>query len=168
MSSRNWGPLVYPLVVLWHSKEVQIARQEHTNDNDSLYLFSEKPKGGDAKSSSKSKRSQGPVHITAGSEPIPIGEDEEDDLDQETFSIVSPEIKGAGSAAAVLAMPPLVPAAWLSRSNKQHDMTWDQAGGLAVWAGALASVACLTCSCVMGRGAKPWPRVWSKPWRASS
>ncbi|MEJ1270657.1 chromodomain helicase DNA binding protein 1 [Cricetulus griseus] len=47
----------------------------------------EKVKGGDAKSSSKSKRSQGPVHITAGSEPIPIGEDEDDDLDQETFSI---------------------------------------------------------------------------------
>uniref|UniRef100_A0A8C4MNS2 Chromodomain helicase DNA binding protein 2 n=1 Tax=Equus asinus asinus TaxID=83772 RepID=A0A8C4MNS2_EQUAS len=49
---------------------------------------------GDAKSSSKSKRSQGPVHITAGSEPVPIGEDEDDDLDQETFSIVSPEIEG--------------------------------------------------------------------------
>lgn len=48
-----------------------------------------KPKGGEAKSGSKGKRSQGPVHITAGSEPIPIGEDEDDDLDQETFSIVS-------------------------------------------------------------------------------
>ncbi|PKU42821.1 chromodomain-helicase-dna-binding protein 2 [Limosa lapponica baueri] len=47
----------------------------------------EKPKGGEAKSGSKGKRSQGPVHITAGSEPIPIGEDEDDDLDQETFSI---------------------------------------------------------------------------------
>lgn len=57
-------------------------------------FFFKKPKGGDAKSSSKSKRSQGPVHITAGSEPVPIGEDEDDDLDQETFSVVSPEIEG--------------------------------------------------------------------------
>lgn len=37
----------------------------------------------------KGKKTQGPVHITAGSEPIPIEEKEDDELDQETFSIVS-------------------------------------------------------------------------------
>lgn len=36
----------------------------------------------------KGKKPQGPVHITAGSDPVPIGEDD-DELDQETFSIVS-------------------------------------------------------------------------------
>lgn len=41
-----------------------------------------------AKPAGKSKKAQGPVHITAGSEPIPIGE-EDDELDQETFGIVS-------------------------------------------------------------------------------
>lgn len=41
-----------------------------------------------AKPGGKGKKAQGPVHITAGSEPIPIGE-EDDELDQETFSIVS-------------------------------------------------------------------------------
>lgn len=35
------------------------------------------------------------MHITAGSEPVPIGEDEDDDLDQETFSIVSLETEDA-------------------------------------------------------------------------
>lgn len=40
------------------------------------------------KSGGKGKKAQGPVHITAGSEPVPIGE-EDDELDQETFSIVS-------------------------------------------------------------------------------
>ncbi|KAL4601687.1 chromodomain-helicase-DNA-binding protein 2-like [Arapaima gigas] len=41
-----------------------------------------------AKVGTKGKPPQGPVHITAGSEPVPIGE-EDDELDQETFSIVS-------------------------------------------------------------------------------
>lgn len=41
-----------------------------------------------AKTGAKGKKPQGPVHITAGSEPVPIGE-EDDELDQETFSIVS-------------------------------------------------------------------------------
>lgn len=65
----------------------------------------EKPKGGDAKSSSKSKRSQGPVHITAGSEPIPIGEDEEDDLDQETFSICKERMRPVKKALKQLDKP---------------------------------------------------------------
>lgn len=37
----------------------------------------------------KGKKTQGPVHITAGSDPIPIEEKEDDELDQETFSVVS-------------------------------------------------------------------------------
>lgn len=41
-----------------------------------------------AKPGGKGKKAQGPVHITAGNDPIPIGE-EDDELDQETFSIVS-------------------------------------------------------------------------------
>uniref|UniRef100_A0A3B3D652 Chromodomain helicase DNA binding protein 2 n=1 Tax=Oryzias melastigma TaxID=30732 RepID=A0A3B3D652_ORYME len=35
----------------------------------------------------KGKKTQGPVHITAGSEPVPIEGKEDDELDQETFSI---------------------------------------------------------------------------------
>lgn len=70
-----------------------------------MHLF-EKVKGGDAKASSKSKRAQGPVHITAGSEPVPIGEDEDDDLDQETFSIVSLEIEGADAGTALPVLGP--------------------------------------------------------------
>lgn len=44
-----------------------------------------------AKPGGKGKKAQGPVHITAGSDPVPIGE-EDDELDQETFSIVSVKI----------------------------------------------------------------------------
>ncbi|EPY85566.1 chromodomain-helicase-DNA-binding protein 2 isoform 1 [Camelus ferus] len=64
-----------------------------------------KPKGGDAKSSSKSKRSQGPVHITAGSEPVPIGEDEDDDLDQETFSVCKERMRPVKKALKQLDKP---------------------------------------------------------------
>ncbi|XP_074956725.1 chromodomain-helicase-DNA-binding protein 2 isoform X1 [Phalacrocorax aristotelis] len=65
----------------------------------------EKPKSGEAKSGSKGKRSQGPVHITAGSEPIPIGEDEEDDLDQETFSICKERMRPVKKALKQLDKP---------------------------------------------------------------
>ncbi|EPQ10012.1 Chromodomain-helicase-DNA-binding protein 2 [Myotis brandtii] len=65
----------------------------------------EKPKSGDAKSSNKSKRSQGPVHITAGSEPVPIGEDEDDDLDQETFSICKERMRPVKKALKQLDKP---------------------------------------------------------------
>lgn len=37
----------------------------------------------------RGKKTQGPVHITAGSEPVPIEGKEDDELDQDTFSIVS-------------------------------------------------------------------------------
>ncbi|OXB73901.1 UNVERIFIED_CONTAM: hypothetical protein H355_015254, partial [Colinus virginianus] len=64
----------------------------------------EKPKG-EAKSGSKGKRSQGPVHITAGSEPVPIGEDEDDDLDQETFSICKERMRPVKKALKQLDKP---------------------------------------------------------------
>uniref|UniRef100_H9G384 Chromodomain helicase DNA binding protein 2 n=1 Tax=Anolis carolinensis TaxID=28377 RepID=H9G384_ANOCA len=65
----------------------------------------EKPKGGESKSGKKGKRSQGPVHITAGSEPVPIGEDEEDDLDQETFSICKERMRPVKKALKQLDKP---------------------------------------------------------------
>ncbi|XP_029430431.1 chromodomain-helicase-DNA-binding protein 2 isoform X2 [Rhinatrema bivittatum] len=65
----------------------------------------EKTKRGDTKAGSKTKKSQGPVHITAGSEPIPIGEQEEDDLDQETFSICKERMRPVKKALRQLDKP---------------------------------------------------------------
>ncbi|XP_063169995.1 chromodomain-helicase-DNA-binding protein 2 isoform X1 [Candoia aspera] len=65
----------------------------------------EKSKGNEAKSGSKGKRSQGPVHITAGSEPVPIGEEEEDDLDQETFSVCKERMRPVKKALKQLDKP---------------------------------------------------------------
>ncbi|KAG8440685.1 hypothetical protein GDO86_006437 [Hymenochirus boettgeri] len=67
------------------NKEKQNQKKE--GDKKKVKDKKEKAKRGETKTGAKSKRNQGPVHITAGSEPVPIGEDEEDDLDQETFSI---------------------------------------------------------------------------------
>nr|XP_056722084.1 chromodomain-helicase-DNA-binding protein 2 [Euleptes europaea] len=64
-----------------------------------------KPKGGEAKASGKGKRVQGPVHILAGSEPIPIGEDEEDNLDQETFSVCKERMRPVKKALKQLDKP---------------------------------------------------------------
>uniref|UniRef100_A0A8D2LUR3 DNA helicase n=1 Tax=Varanus komodoensis TaxID=61221 RepID=A0A8D2LUR3_VARKO len=64
-----------------------------------------KPKGGEAKSGSKGKQTQGPVHITAGSDPVPIGEDEDDDLDQETFSICKERMRPVKKALKQLDKP---------------------------------------------------------------
>ncbi|KAM6119387.1 LOW QUALITY PROTEIN: chromodomain-helicase-DNA-binding protein 2 [Pterocles gutturalis] len=63
-----------------------------------------RPKSSEAKSGSKGKRSQGPVHITAGSE-HPIGEDEDDDLDQETFSICKERMRPVKKALKQLDKP---------------------------------------------------------------
>ncbi|KAG8145171.1 hypothetical protein E2320_013542, partial [Naja naja] len=51
--------------------------------------LTEKPKGAEAKPGNKGKKplGQGPVHITAGSDPVPIEEEEEDELDHATFTI---------------------------------------------------------------------------------
>ncbi|KAM6257012.1 chromodomain-helicase-DNA-binding protein 2-like [Porphyrio hochstetteri] len=65
----------------------------------------EKPKGGEAKSGSKGKRFQGPVHITAGSEPVPIGKHEGDDLDEETFIICKERMRPVKKALKQLEKP---------------------------------------------------------------
>ncbi|XP_062861371.1 chromodomain-helicase-DNA-binding protein 2 isoform X2 [Trichomycterus rosablanca] len=56
------------------------------------------------KSAAKGKKAQGPVHITAGSEPVPIGE-EDDELDQETFSICKERMRPVKKALKQLDKP---------------------------------------------------------------
>ncbi|XP_063781800.1 chromodomain-helicase-DNA-binding protein 2 isoform X2 [Pseudophryne corroboree] len=65
----------------------------------------EKPKRGEAKAGARSKKNQGPVHITAGSDPVPIGEEEDDDLDQETFSICKERMRPVKKALKQLDKP---------------------------------------------------------------
>uniref|UniRef100_A0A8C2CZE1 Chromodomain helicase DNA binding protein 2 n=1 Tax=Cyprinus carpio TaxID=7962 RepID=A0A8C2CZE1_CYPCA len=57
-----------------------------------------------AKPGGKGKKTQGPVHITAGSEPVPIG-GEDDELDQETFSIVGERMRPVKKALKQLDKP---------------------------------------------------------------
>ncbi|XP_051917070.1 chromodomain-helicase-DNA-binding protein 2 isoform X3 [Hippocampus zosterae] len=59
----------------------------------------DKPKG------AKGKKSQGPVHITAGSEPVPIEGKEDDKLDQETFSICKERMRPVKKALKQLDKP---------------------------------------------------------------
>ncbi|XP_044212192.1 chromodomain-helicase-DNA-binding protein 2 isoform X2 [Thunnus albacares] len=59
----------------------------------------EKPKG------AKGKKTQGPVHITAGSEPVPIEGKEDDELDQETFSICKERMRPVKKALKQLDKP---------------------------------------------------------------
>nr|XP_015199027.1 PREDICTED: chromodomain-helicase-DNA-binding protein 2 isoform X2 [Lepisosteus oculatus] len=63
-----------------------------------------KPKKEKTKSGVKGKKSQGPVHITAGNEPVPIGE-EDDELDQETFSICKERMRPVKKALKQLDKP---------------------------------------------------------------
>uniref|UniRef100_A0A8B9K1G6 Chromodomain helicase DNA binding protein 2 n=1 Tax=Astyanax mexicanus TaxID=7994 RepID=A0A8B9K1G6_ASTMX len=63
-----------------------------------------KPKKEKAKPAAKGKKAQGPVHITAGSEPIPISE-EDDELDQETFSICKERMRPVKKALKQLDKP---------------------------------------------------------------
>uniref|UniRef100_A0A8C8SKE4 DNA helicase n=1 Tax=Pelusios castaneus TaxID=367368 RepID=A0A8C8SKE4_9SAUR len=81
----------------------EIPRFVSLSEGCNFVLF--KPKGTESKSGSKGKRSQGPVHITAGSEPIPIGEDEDDDLDQETFSVCKERMRPVKKALKQLDKP---------------------------------------------------------------
>uniref|UniRef100_A0A8C4EQM4 Chromodomain helicase DNA binding protein 2 n=1 Tax=Dicentrarchus labrax TaxID=13489 RepID=A0A8C4EQM4_DICLA len=69
-------------------KENKILKDEQGNDISSPRLSDNPSEEGEVKVS-KGKKTQGPVHITAGSEPVPIEGKEDDELDQETFSIVS-------------------------------------------------------------------------------
>ncbi|XP_036399292.1 chromodomain-helicase-DNA-binding protein 2 isoform X2 [Megalops cyprinoides] len=63
-----------------------------------------KPKKEKTKAGSRGKKQQGPVHITAGSEPVPIG-DEDDELDQETFSICKERMRPVKKALKQLDKP---------------------------------------------------------------
>ncbi|KAM9311923.1 chromodomain-helicase-DNA-binding protein 2 [Gastrophryne carolinensis] len=65
----------------------------------------QKPKQGEGKTGGRSKKNQGPVHITAGNEPVPIGEEEEDELDQETFSICKERMRPVKKALKQLDKP---------------------------------------------------------------
>ncbi|KAM8861444.1 chromodomain-helicase-DNA-binding protein 2 isoform 1-T1 [Synchiropus picturatus] len=53
----------------------------------------------------KSKKTQGPVHITAGSEPVPIEGKEDDELDQETFGICKERMRPVKTALKQLDKP---------------------------------------------------------------
>ncbi|KAG8575183.1 hypothetical protein GDO81_009465 [Engystomops pustulosus] len=65
----------------------------------------EKLKRAETKAGNRSRKNQGPVHITAGSDPVPIGEDDEDDLDQETFSICKERMRPVKKALKQLDKP---------------------------------------------------------------
>ncbi|XP_011474443.1 chromodomain-helicase-DNA-binding protein 2 isoform X2 [Oryzias latipes] len=53
----------------------------------------------------KGKKTQGPVHITAGSEPVPIEGKEDDELDQETFSVCKERMRPVKKALKQLDKP---------------------------------------------------------------
>ncbi|XP_051513425.1 chromodomain-helicase-DNA-binding protein 2-like isoform X2 [Myxocyprinus asiaticus] len=76
-------------------------KKEREADKDKKRSKSKKEK---AKLGGKVKKPQGPVHITAGSEPIPIGE-EDDELDQETFSICKERMRPVKKALKQLDKP---------------------------------------------------------------
>ncbi|KAM4572469.1 chromodomain-helicase-DNA-binding protein 2 isoform 2-T2 [Odontesthes bonariensis] len=63
-----------------------------------------KPRAEKAKAA-KGKKNQGPVHITAGSEPVPIEGKEDDELDQETFSICKERMRPVKKALKQLDKP---------------------------------------------------------------
>ncbi|XP_028813134.1 chromodomain-helicase-DNA-binding protein 2 isoform X1 [Denticeps clupeoides] len=63
-----------------------------------------KPKKEKAKPGTKGKKAQGPVHIKAGTEPVPIGK-EDDELDQETFSICKEKMRPVKKALKQLDKP---------------------------------------------------------------
>uniref|UniRef100_A0A671X663 Chromodomain helicase DNA binding protein 2 n=1 Tax=Sparus aurata TaxID=8175 RepID=A0A671X663_SPAAU len=68
--------------------------------SNSSSLFSpHEPKG------AKGKKTQGPVHITAGSDPVPIEGKEDDELDQETFSICKERMRPVKKALKQLDKP---------------------------------------------------------------
>ncbi|XP_048418921.1 chromodomain-helicase-DNA-binding protein 2 isoform X1 [Stegostoma tigrinum] len=59
----------------------------------------------DAKDKIRKSMSTGPVHITAGNDPVPIGEEGEDELDQETFSICKERMRPVKKALKQLDKP---------------------------------------------------------------
>ncbi|KAB5574967.1 hypothetical protein PHYPO_G00215180 [Pangasianodon hypophthalmus] len=84
------------------NKEKQgTAKKDKEGDKDKKRTKLKKEK---TKSGGKGKKAQGPVHITAGSEPVPIGE-EDDELDQETFSICKERMRPVKKALKQLDKP---------------------------------------------------------------
>lgn len=77
------------------------TKKEKEGDKDKKRSKSKKEK---AKPGGKGKKAQGPVHITAGSDPVPIGE-EDDELDQETFSICKERMRPVKKALKQLDKP---------------------------------------------------------------
>lgn len=59
----------------------------------------------DKSKAAKGKKTQGPVHITAGSEPVPIEGKEDDELDQETFSVCKERMRPVKKALKQLDKP---------------------------------------------------------------
>ncbi|KAL7870534.1 hypothetical protein SRHO_G00080310 [Serrasalmus rhombeus] len=85
------------------NKEKQGAqKKEKEGDKDKKRSKLKKDK---AKPAGKGKKAQGPVHITAGSEPVPIGEEDDDELDQETFSICKERMRPVKKALKQLDKP---------------------------------------------------------------
>ncbi|XP_068131247.1 chromodomain-helicase-DNA-binding protein 2 isoform X2 [Hyperolius riggenbachi] len=65
----------------------------------------DKAKPGEGKAGGRSKKNQGPVHITAGNDPVPIGEEEDDELDQDTFSVCKERMRPVKKALKQLDKP---------------------------------------------------------------
>ncbi|KAM4678151.1 chromodomain-helicase-DNA-binding protein 2 [Discoglossus pictus] len=87
------------------NKDKQNKKKEGAKDKRKPKDSKEKPKRGETKGGAKSRKNQGPVHITAGSDPVPIGEDEDDELDQETFSICKERMRPVKKALKQLDKP---------------------------------------------------------------
>ncbi|MEE6503659.1 hypothetical protein FKM82_004899 [Ascaphus truei] len=87
------------------NKEKQITKKEGAKEKRKAKDKKEKPKRGETKAGGKTKKNQGPVHITAGNEPVPIGDEEDDDLDHETFSICKERMRPVKKALKQLDKP---------------------------------------------------------------
>uniref|UniRef100_A0A4W4GK68 DNA helicase n=1 Tax=Electrophorus electricus TaxID=8005 RepID=A0A4W4GK68_ELEEL len=87
-------------------KKEKALKDELVNEISSPRLSDNPSEEGEVKSKSggKGKKAQGPVHITAGSEPVPIGE-EDDELDQETFSVCKERMRPVKKALKQLDKP---------------------------------------------------------------
>uniref|UniRef100_A0A674E871 Chromodomain helicase DNA binding protein 2 n=1 Tax=Salmo trutta TaxID=8032 RepID=A0A674E871_SALTR len=79
-------------------KENKAPKDEQGNDISSPRLSDNPSEEGEV------RKPQGPVHITAGSDPVPIGEDD-DELDQETFSICKERMRPVKKALKQLDKP---------------------------------------------------------------
>ncbi|KAG7523444.1 chromodomain-helicase-DNA-binding protein 2 isoform X1 [Solea senegalensis] len=86
-------------------------KKKDNKENKERQAMSKKEKDGDKEKKGtkakgvKGKKTQGPVHITAGSEPVPIEGKEDDELDQETFSICKERMRPVKKALKQLDKP---------------------------------------------------------------